>query len=95
MVNGLIEFFFITLIVLAILHGLLASCTKILFSNKKYGKLTHHQLKVLQGDASVSQRIELMFQTFLVSFLTLNIHLMALGITFVYGIYTYANQLMP
>lgn len=89
MSENIFEVFFTTLFFIALLHSALASCTKILYRKKSWGRLTHNQLKVVQGDATFSQRIELFFHTFFTSFLTPTVYGFTLGACVLYLGYIY------
>lgn len=62
--------FFTCLFSVSVCYAIIGSCTPILYRKKSRGRLSLNQLKVVQGDASISQRIELFFKTFFLGFFT-------------------------
>lgn len=85
----LIEAFFILLVCVSAIHATLSCTTKILYRKKPWGRLTHNQLKVVQGDANIGQRAELFFYTLFLNFLSPSIYFLAIVITI--GFYLYST----
>jgi len=70
MFNTSFHVFFTCLFSVSFCYAILGSCTPIFYKNKSRGRLSLNQLKVAQGDATFSQRIELFFKTFFLGFFT-------------------------
>lgn len=87
--SKLIETFFIFLVCVSAIHAALSCTTKILYRKKARGRLTHNQLKVVQGDANIGQRAELFFYTLFLNFLSPSIYFFAIFITL--GFYLFSN----
>lgn len=87
--SKLIEAFFILLVCVSAIHATLSCTTTILYRKKPRGRLTHNQLKVVQGDANVGQRSELFFYTLFSNFLSPSIYFFTLALTL--GFYLYSN----
>lgn len=88
MPDNLFDIFFICFFSISVCHALLASTSKILFAKKPWGRLSHNQLKVLQGEATISQRAGLFFHTLFISLFTPIIY----GLTIVACLLYYAYQ---
>lgn len=88
--NKLIELFFISFILSSVIFALLSSCTKLFYKKKTWGRLTLNQLKVVQGDATISQRIELFFQSLFVSVFTMEVYIITIP---VFSIFVFLHYL--
>ena len=79
--------FIICLCIVAVSNGLLASCTSLLYKDKKSGQLSHSQLRIKQGNAHFEHRINAFANSFLFSFITLRLLLTALFLAVVTNLY--------
>jgi hypothetical protein len=74
MFTTFLHVFFTCLFSVSVCYAILGSCTPLLYRKKSRGRLSLNQLKVAQGDATFSQRIELFFKTFFLGFFTPGIY---------------------
>ncbi len=72
-----LSIFMICLFAVAVLNGLLASCTSLLYRNKKWGELSHSQLRVKQGNANFEHRINTFTNAFIFSLITVRLLLIS------------------
>ncbi|KJS01282.1 MAG: hypothetical protein VR65_09625 [Desulfobulbaceae bacterium BRH_c16a] len=61
-----------------VINGVLASCTKLFYRNTSWGRLTHSQLLIRQGKAGFEHRLNVFVQSLLFSLLSFRIYLIAL-----------------
>lgn len=87
--NNWFSLFIICLCIVAVSNGLLASCTSLLYKDKKTGQLSHSQLRIKQGNAHFEHRINVFTTSFLFSFITLRLLLIALFFAVVTNLYFY------
>lgn len=59
-------------------NSLLASCTAIYYKNKSIGHLSHSQLRIKQGTATLEQRVNVFAQSLIFSFITFRIYFITL-----------------
>jgi len=70
--------FFITFFSVAVINALLASCTTIYYRKKSSGHLSHSQLRIKQGNATIDHRLNVFVQSLLLCFVTLRMYLITL-----------------
>lgn len=68
---------FICFLAVAVGHSFLASCTTIYYKQKSSGHLSHSQLRIKQGSASVEHRLNVFAQSLVFSFLSIRIYFFA------------------
>ncbi len=59
-------------------NSLLASCTSILYKDQSTGRLSHSQLRIKQGTATLEHRINVFAQSLIFSFITFRIYFITL-----------------
>jgi hypothetical protein len=75
----------------ALVNGLLASCTPLYYKNKSIGQLSHSQLRIKQGTANFEHRLNVFTQSLVFSFVTFRIYLITLLVWLVLsGVYAVA-----
>lgn len=70
--------FFISLAVTALLNALYASSFKQFYRNLPIGRLSHSQLRIKQGNATIEHRINVFVQTLIFSCLSLRVYIATL-----------------
>lgn len=78
MTLSFIELFFLSFLLVASAHGVLAGWTVLLYKKKSVGQLSGDQLRVKQGTATLEHRINVLVKTFFTSIFTYQIYLLAL-----------------
>jgi len=68
----LISFLFV-----AFVNAMLASCTKIYYKNQSSGHLSHSQLRIKQGNATLEHRLNVFGQTLIFCFVSFRIYLIS------------------
>lgn len=68
-------FFSFTLV--ALVNGLLASCTTLYYKKKSTGQLSHSQLRIKQGNATPEQRLNVFAQYLTFSVFTPSVYIIA------------------
>jgi len=76
--SSFIELFFLCLLVIAAIYGLLASWTPLFYRKKAVGQLRGNELRIKQGTASIDNRLSVLARTFFLSFFTYQVYLLAL-----------------
>jgi hypothetical protein len=64
-------------ILVAFVNAILASCTKIYYKNQSSGHLSHSQLRIKQGNATLEHRLNVFGQTLIFGFVTFRIYLIS------------------
>ena len=76
----------------ALSNSLLASCTAKYYKNKSIGRLSHSQLRIKQGTASLEQRLNVFVQSMLFCFITFRLYLITFVLWLVLcGVYSFAT----
>jgi hypothetical protein len=65
-------------VAVALVNGLLASCTPLYYKNRSMGHLSHSQLRIKQGTANFEHRLNVFAQSLVFSFVTFRIYLITL-----------------
>ncbi|TKB27329.1 hypothetical protein FCL47_04085 [Desulfopila sp. IMCC35006] len=65
-------------LLVALGNSLLASCTAIYYQNQSIGRLSHSQLRIKQGTATLEQRINVFAQSLIFSFISFRIYFITL-----------------
>lgn len=60
--------FFMVFVVVLFVHALLASLTSFYYSKSSWGRLTHSQLRIKQGNATFEHRLNVFVHTLVFSF---------------------------
>lgn len=81
----------ISLCIVSIVNGLLASCTNLYYRKKAVGELTHSQLLIKQGRASFEHRLNVFGQTIIFGLVSLRIYLFTLITWLVISGYNYIS----
>lgn len=81
---GLVEVYIIVFLLTAAGYAGLASFTTLFYRRKSWGELTHNELKVKQGDATIENRLDLFFRSFFTGFFTYQVYLISLAVTGLY-----------
>jgi hypothetical protein len=71
---------FFSFLAVALVNGLLASCTRLYYKNKSMGHLSHSQLRIKQGTANFEHRLNVFAQSLVFSFITFRIYLITLAV---------------
>ena len=69
---------FLSFCVVTITNSLLASCTNLFYKNKPVGRLSHNQLRIKQGNATLEHRLNVFAQSLSFSLVTLRIYIYTL-----------------
>ena len=62
----------------ALSNSLLASCTAVYYRNKSIGRLSHSQLRIKQGTATLEQRLNVFAQSLIFCFISFRIYIITL-----------------
>lgn len=71
---------FFSFLFVAVINGVIASCTTIYYNKKSTGHLSHSQLRIKQGNATLEQRLNVFAQYLGFSIFTLSVYVIALAI---------------
>ncbi len=69
---------FLSFCLVTITNSILASCTTLYYKQKPVGRLSHNQLRIKQGNASLEHRLNVFAQSLIFSFVTFRIYLFSL-----------------
>lgn len=69
---------FFSFFLVALVNGLLASCTTLYYKKKSTGNLSHGQLRIKQGNATLEQRLNVFAQYLTFSVFTPSVYIIAL-----------------
>lgn len=62
----------------ALTNSLLASCTALFYRKKPVGRLSHNELRIKQGNATLEQRLNVFGQSLTFSIVTLRVYIFTL-----------------
>jgi len=71
------EILLISFLLVAVVNALLASYTNRYYQNKSIGHLSHSQLRIKQGNATLEHRLNVFALSLVFSFVTFRIYLIA------------------
>lgn len=69
---------FFAFCLVALVNGIIASCTTLYYNKKSSGNLSHSQLRIKQGNATFEQRLNVFAQYLTFSVFTLSVYVIAL-----------------
>ena len=69
---------FFSFCAVAVANALLASCTKIYYKEKSWGQLSHSQLRIKQGNATIEHRLNVLAHSIVFGLVSLRIYLFTL-----------------
>lgn len=81
---GFLECYVLSFLSVAVGFAFLGACTTVFYRKKTWGQLRRNELKVKQGTASPEDRFDIFFRSLATSFLTWQLHLIALGFALFY-----------
>ncbi|MFW2367170.1 MAG: hypothetical protein ACN4GW_12180 [Desulforhopalus sp.] len=87
--NNWLYLLFLSFLLVALVNGLLASCTTLYYNKKSTGHLSHSQLRIKQGNATFEHRLNVFGQYLVFSIFTLSVYLISLLVWFIINLVLY------
>lgn len=73
-----LKILFLSFCLVAVTNGLLASCTPLFYRKKPVGRLSHNELRIKQGNATLEQRLNVFGQSLTFSIVSFRVYIFTL-----------------